>query len=391
MERIGIFGGTFNPPHVGHIESAKQAVAQLQLDKLLFVPAHIAPNKQGALPGVTDAQRLDMLKIAAREVPNGEVCDVELRREGVSYTYETILELKKAYPQAEFVLLMGSDVFLRFDQWVNAQLIAENATLGIFYRGGKNEIQQVECKKAELAEKKIRGRVIDSQILDVSSSQMRRMLAFSCAKPFLPRGVYDYIQENGLYDTHADFKNLPMEEMEPLVVRLLKANRVAHVLGCRDTAVQMAKHWGADVTDAARAGILHDITKALDGPLQLTLCREYGTILDEFSHRYPKTLHALTGSLVAREIFGENDAVVSAIEHHTTGRAGMSLLEKIIYIADYIEPNRTLPYVEELRYLAYTDIDAAVKLGLEKTLEHLATLGDEISPATKAALDYLNT
>ena len=389
MERIGIFGGSFNPPHVGHIQAAKQAVESLQLDKLLFVPAHIAPNKQGILPAVTDAQRLDMLEIAASEVPNGEVCNMELCREGVSYTYETILELKRQHPQAELVLLMGSDVFLRFDQWVNAQTIAENATLGVFYRGGKHEIRQVECKKAELAEKKIRGRVIESKIVDISSSQMRRMLAFGCAKPFLPRGVYDYIQENALYDSHADFKNLPMEELEPLVVRLLKANRVAHVLGCRDTAVQMAKHWGADVTDAARAGILHDITKALDGPLQLTLCREYGTILDEFSHRYPKTLHALTGSMVARRIFGENDAVVSAIEHHTTGRAGMTLLEKIIYIADYIEPNRTLPYVEELRYLAYTDIDAAVKLGLEKTLDHLAALGDEISPATKAALDYL--
>jgi nicotinate-nucleotide adenylyltransferase len=170
---------------------------------------------------------------------------------------------------------------------------------------------------------------------------------------------------------------------------LLNANRVAHVLGCRDTAVLMAKHWGADEVDAARAGILHDITKALDGPLQLTLCREYGTILDEFSHRYPKTLHALTGSMVAKKIFGENEQVVSAIEHHTTGRAGMTLLEKIIYVADYIEPNRTLPYVEQLRHLAYTDLDAAVRLGLEKTLEHLATQADEVSPATKAALDDL--
>ena len=181
-----------------------------------------------------------------------------------------------------------------------------------------------------------------------------------------------------------------MEQLEPIVVRLLNPNRVAHVIGCRDTAVELARRWGADETDAARAGILHDITKALDGPLQLTLCREYGTILDEFGYKYPKTLHALTGSLVADRIFGENDAVVSAICHHTTGKADMSLLEKIIYVADYMEPNRNFPGVEQLRQLAYSDMDGALKLGLEITLQHLANLGDQVSPASRAALDYLN-
>jgi len=174
------------------------------------------------------------------------------------------------------------------------------------------------------------------------------------------------------------------------VVRLLNPNRVAHVLGCRDTAVELAKYWGADMTDAARAGILHDITKALDGPLQLTLCEAYGKILSAFSRKYPKTLHALTGSLVAERLFGENEAVVSAICHHTTGKAGMNLLEKIIYVADYMEPCRNFPGVERLRELAFSDIDAALKLGLEMTLVHLANLGDEVSPESREALEYLN-
>jgi nicotinate-nucleotide adenylyltransferase len=180
-----------------------------------------------------------------------------------------------------------------------------------------------------------------------------------------------------------------MEQLEPVVISLLKPNRVAHVLGCRDTAVELAKHWGADVTDAARAGILHDITKALDGPLQLTLCRCYGKILGEFSQKYPKTLHALTGSLVAERIFGENEAVVSAICHHTTGKADMRLLEKIIYVADYMEPCRDFPGVEKLRELAFSDIDAALKLGLEMTLVHLANQGNEVSPESREALAWL--
>ena len=143
-----------------------------------------------------------------------------------------------------------------------------------------------------------------------------------------------------------------MEELEQVVVNLLNPNRVKHVLGCRDTAAEMARIWGVDETDAARAGLLHDITKALDGPLQLTLCSEYGKVLDEFSENNPKTLHAFTGSLVAQRIFGENDAVVAAIESHTTGKPAMNTLEKIIYVADYMEPNRDFPGVEELRHLA---------------------------------------
>jgi nicotinate-nucleotide adenylyltransferase len=167
-------------------------------------------------------------------------------------------------------------------------------------------------------------------------------------------------------------------------------NRVAHVLGCRDTAIAMAKRWGADETDAARAALLHDITKALDGPHQLTLCREYGIILDNFSQENSKTLHALTGSLVAQRVFGETEAVVEAIRWHTTGKANMNTLEKIIYLADYIEPNRDFPGVERLRSLAFTDLDKALALGLTMTLDMLKRQGREISSASREALAYLN-
>lgn len=390
MERIGIYGGTFDPPHIGHVYAARQALRELELDRLLLIPTGNPHYKTLSESSGTAHQRMQMLQLAFREFPQIQVSDLELGREDVSYTFETVLQIKAQHPDAQLVLLMGSDMFLKFDRWVHADIIAENATLGVFLRGGKEEISAVEKQKALLAEKKIRGRLLHNDVIDISSTQLRRMIAFRCADPFLPDGIGEYIWKNHLYRVDSDLRNLPMDELEAVVVSLLNPNRVAHVLGCRESAVELAKHWGADVTDAARAGLLHDITKALDGPLQLTLCHEYGTILDEFSHRYPKTLHALTGSLVAERIFGENDAVCQAIRHHTTGKADMNLLEKIIYIADYIEPNRTLPYVRQLRHLAFTDLDAAVKLGLEKTLEHLATQGDEISPATKEALEYLN-
>ena len=194
---------------------------------------------------------------------------------------------------------------------------------------------------------------------------------------------------DGLLQADRDLHCLSEYELEQTVKALLKPSRVAHVLGCRDTAVRLAKNWGADETDAARAALLHDVTKALDGPLQLTLCKAYGIILDVFSTENPKTLHALTGSLVAERVFGEKPEVVAAIRSHTTGKANMNTLEKILYVADYMEPNRDFPGVEKLRELAFTDLDKALKLGLQMTLELLQKQGREISPESAEALAFL--
>ncbi len=387
--KIGIYGGTFNPVHTGHIHAAKQAAALLRLDKLLMIPDRIAPHKQIPSGSPTPEQRLEMLLLAIKKEPKIEVSDIELKREGKSYSYLTVEALREKYPDAELYLLMGTDMFLSFQTWMNPQRIMAQATLAVMCRGERGEREKILAQKKVLEDMGGKVELVENLVLAISSTQLRRLIAFDCAADFLPDGVEDYIRTHKLYDSCADWKNLPMEQLEPIVIRLLNPNRVAHVLGCRDTAVELAKRWGADVTDAARAGILHDITKALDGPLQLTLCNRYGKILSDFSRKYPKTLHALTGSLVAERIFGENEAVVSAICHHTTGKAGMNLLEKIIYVADYMEPCRNFPGVEKLRELAFSDIDAALQLGLEMTLQHLANLGDEVSPESRQALEYL--
>ena len=254
------------------------------------------------------------------------------------------------------------------------------------------DIQDI-LEEAKTRVEALGGRVVllNNPITEISSTQLRRMLVFGCAADHLTPEVLSYIREKGLYGCGEDYRKLPMDKLEAVVTSLLKPNRVAHVLGCRETAVELAKRWGADPEQAARAGLLHDITKALDGPLQLTLCSAYGIILDNFATHNPKTLHALTGSLVAERVFGESQAVVSAICSHTTGKAGMNALEKIIYVADYMEPNRDFPGVEQLRHLAFTDLDGALKRGLEMTLERLKGQGNEVSPESREALAFLNT
>ena len=388
MEKIGIFGGSFNPPHLGHIRGAEYALEALGLTKLLLIPTRHTPGKPVPESGAGDAQRLEMLRLAAAREPRLEVSDLELREDG--FTWETIQRVSQAHPGAKLYLLLGTDMFQKFPQWKNAEDICKNTVIAALRRGDKKEAQILEQTKALLEGMGGALELLSNPVMAISSTQLRRLIAFRAGREFLDPAVFSYIQNEKLYDSGADFRNLSMQELQKVVVRLLNPNRVNHVLGCRDTAVELARRWGANETDAGRAGLLHDITKALDGPLQLTLCAAYGRMLDDFSRKYPKTLHALTGSLVAREIFGENEAVVSAIESHTTGKADMNLLETIIYVADYMEPNRDFPGVEKLRELAFSDIRAALKLGLEMTLEHLAEQGGEVSPASREALAFLN-
>ncbi len=390
MKRIGIYGGSFNPPHIGHMRAAQYALSALKLDTLLVIPSCESPGKQPPYRGASAQQRLAMTVAAMEQEPGIRVLDTEICRGGVSYTADTIAQIRQMHPQDSLYLLMGTDMFLSFLNWYEPGKIIQEATIGVFCRERKLNRQEIEAPKAAL--EAMGGEVIllDNPLTEISSTDIRRLLRFGCAEELLHPSVAEFIRENKLFDTGKSLRGLSPEELEAEVVALLKPNRVKHVLGCRDTAVQLAKHWGANQQDAARAGLLHDITKALDGPLQLTLCRSYGIVLDDFSKQNTKTLHALTGALVADRIFGENAAVVSAIHSHTTGKANMNMLEKIIYVADYMEPNRDFPGVEQLRHLAFTDIDAALKMGLEMTLAMLREQGREISPGSREALAWLN-
>lgn len=389
MERIGIYGGTFDPPHLGHVRVAQFALKALDLDCLYVIPSCVPPHKK-LRPGTPcSQQRLEMTQLAFSGQEKIRVSDLELLRGGTSYTVDTVRQIRKQYPLAKITLLMGSDTFQTFQKWNRWQEILKMASLAVFCRGEENEQETLQAQRKAIEECGGKVTLLQNPVIPISSTQLRRLLAFQCADDFLPEQVTAYRKEKNLYQAATDYRGLSMEALEKTVVSLLKPNRVAHVLGCRDTAADLAEKWGADPVDAARAGLLHDVTKALDGPLQITLCKCYGVSLDRFSQENPKTLHALTGALVAQRIFGENQAVVDAICSHTTGKPQMNVLEKVLYVADYMEPNRNFDGVEEMRRLADTDLDGALKMGLEMTLTLLKEQGREISPASQQTYEWI--
>ena len=224
-------------------------------------------------------------------------------------------------------------------------------------------------------------------LVDVSSTRMREELAAGAGREFLPEAVYGYILREKLYETHADLKRLSMEDLRCVSYSMVYAKRLAHIKGCEEEAARLARRWGADEGRMRRAAILHDCTKYLTVREHLEICERYGVELCPLERSTDKLLHAKSGAALARHWFGQDDKVYNAILYHTTARAGMSLEEKLLYIADYMEPNRSFPEVGRLRGLAYTDLDGAVGMGASLAMQEMVQRNKELHHDTREAFE----
>ena len=231
--------------------------------------------------------------------------------------------------------------------------------------------------------------IANRQVIDLSSTQVREALAAGRGRDLVTDPVYGYIQRRGLYGVHTDLHHLTPDQLRPIALSYLKPKRMPHVLGTEQEAVRLAERYGADVTKARVAALLHDCTKKLDMAEQLALCERYRIPLDELERKALKLLHSKTGAAIARDVFAVDDEVYNAILYHTTGKPDMTLLEKIIYLADYIEPTRDFPGVEELRRTVYEDLDRGLLLGLTMTIQEMEELGNPVHHMTRDARDYL--
>lgn len=387
---IGIYGGTFDPPHLGHMEAARASIAALGLDKLLFVPAGLPPHKALPAGSAASEHRLAMVELMADGLllPGvAAVSSLELERKGKSYTSDTLKALRGQYPEDELWLLMGTDMFLTLQSWHEAEQIMRLAGIAAFARTESDSGELLETQGKELRRRfGARVRIIQlPKITAVSSTQVRSQGTGAGLWP----PVWGYILRHGLYGQSGNLRGLSDGDLRAVSWSMIRAKRIAHVKGCEEEAVRLARHWGANAQYARRAAILHDCTKYWTLSEHLALCDQYNVPLDAMERTAVKLLHAKTGAVLAAHRFGEPEEVCQAIFWHTTGKADMSLLEKILYIADYMEPTRDFDGVERLRKLAYTDLDAAVRLGAEMTVEEMGRYGSPVHPNTLAARDFL--
>ena len=393
--KIGVYGGTFNPPHLGHLTAARAVYELLGLDLLLLIPAGLPPHKELPAGSPTPEQRLEMTRLAGEQLGLGDkvrTLDIELERDGRSFTSDTLAQLKAQYPDSELWLLMGTDMFLTLQAWHEPEKILSLAGIAAFGRTEEDTEELFSAQREYLYKTYPQARIFTLTIpgvIDVSSTELREKLAKGEGGNLLAPAVYGYILRERLYNTGADLKRLPISLLRPVALSYLKHKRIPHVLGTEQEAIRLAERYGADVEKARVAALLHDCTKKLDMPTQLALCGQYGIALDELEQKALKLLHSKTGAAIARDVFGVDDEIYSAIWYHTTGHADMTKLEKIIYLADYIEPSRDFPGVDTLRKVCYEDLDKGLLLGLEMTIEEMTAMGNPVHRATVEARDWL--
>jgi nicotinate-nucleotide adenylyltransferase len=190
VERVGIFGGSFDPVHLGHLVLAESAMEQLDLDRILFIPAGLSPFKQDRPPGATPEQRLRMLLAATASERRFEVDGRELQREGPSYTIDTIRELLGDYPGVRFILLIGSDNLPDLGSWRDAAELRNLVDIAVLDRGGDEAL--IESSGFPVVRRRI----------DLSSTEVRERLAAGLSvRQMLPTGVYDLIMSEHPYRT----------------------------------------------------------------------------------------------------------------------------------------------------------------------------------------------
>lgn len=197
--KIGILGGSFDPIHNGHLNMAKSALKEFELDKVWIMPAAHSPNKEEA--NMTSGQmRLEMCELAVKELSDIEVSDFEFQYQETSYTYMTLQRLCKKYPEDEFYFIMGADSLDYFEKWYHPEIIAKLCTILVIMREGfsKDSMQ----KKVQELEKQFTChiRLATCPRYDISSTEIRKNFQGSkSCKEFLPEAVLEYINKNNLY------------------------------------------------------------------------------------------------------------------------------------------------------------------------------------------------
>ena len=373
--RIGIMGGTLDPVHNGHIAIAQIALSDCGLDRVMLLPAGDPPHKRRES---AKEDRLAMARLAAEGRERLFVSDMEILREGTTYTVDTLTALHEERPDVEWIYIIGADTLHVLDKWYRFDRVAGLCSFAAVGRPGCDSVQEDLEYLASRYGAVIR--LIDRSGPDISSTTIRdRVAEGKPVRDLVPGEVADYIRDHGLY-----LCPMTWREIDERLRTDLKPNRYRHTLGVAETAERLAPRWGVEPMRARLAGLLHDCAKSMDPAAMAARVRSEVADADGQELAMPKVLHAPAGMLLAREVYGVRDpSILSAIRKHTLGDPDMSPLEKLIYVADFIEPGRKpFPGLDEARRLAESDPDGALVMCAQLSCSYVTEKGGKAHPRT---------
>ena len=369
--KIGILGGTFDPVHNAHILIAKEAIHQFKLDKVVIMPTPNPPHKDKNRI-TSNFHRANMIRLALKEITNVEFSDFELSNTEATYTADTLYMLRELHPENEYYFILGSDSIASFMSWYRPDVILKYAEL-LAVRRDDESSKIMDTKIREIEETyNVSIGIITMKSMDVSSSFIRTH-RYSEIEELVPDSVFQYIKENNLYQDDNINVAWSVNKITEDLQHCLPDKRFTHTIGVAKTAKEMAEIFSVNPNKAYLAGMLHDCAKNLSDKELLKICYENNILVTDSERKSPYLLHGKAGAYIAETKYGISDKeVLSAIIWHTTGKADMSELEKIIFSADYIEPGRDKqPNLEYLRKISKTDLDLLVYSILKDTLEYL--------------------
>lgn len=370
--KIGVYGGSFDPPHKIHKKLCLAAAREFDLRRIIVLPTAEPPHKE--LYGTPARERFCM----AAEEFRGEpfiISDLEQKGE-TAYTCETLLKLKEMYPADELYLIIGGDSMRELAAWKNPQKIADSAKIIVVSRGeGRTEEESAarEFSKKYGADISFCGTAMP----DVSSTTLRSLLEFDMdTSEFLEEKVAEYIKKNGLYSR---YKHLTQKLQKYLDDE--KYFHSVYVAAMGDKIARALKLSPEDRERVYTACILHDCGK------QMTAedAARYGFAV------YKKVMHGFLGEAVARADFGITDSgVLEAIRYHTTSAPDMSLISKIVAVADFTEDSREYSDLKIYQKEVFEDFDKGFKKILSYKYHNLLKTKkpEDIEPRTKAAYDF---
>jgi nicotinate-nucleotide adenylyltransferase len=373
---VGVLGGSFNPPHVGHLAIASDACAQFGLEQVVFVPAGAPPHKDIA-DDVPGAVRLAMTRLAVAGDDRFSVSSAEIDL-GLRFTSDTLAEFRRRNPNRPLTFIAGSDTLLSFATWHEPEAILELARLVVAPRPG-DDLAAVAREAARWGAGKVV--VMPSVAMGVSSSMVReRVRAGRPIRYLVPRAVERFICDEGLYRSGEPLMSERQRAERLLRQRGLSAELEAH---CRATSLQaerLARRWGAAPDDAAVAGLLHDLCRELDVDEVLRLAERHGLTIEPIEREYPvQLLHARVASAEVAEA-GFAAPVAEAVRRHTLGGPRMSVLDACLFVADATAQGRTWKGVDEVRGQAMESLDGAVLTLVARDIERLRARGREPHP-----------
>lgn len=394
-KRIAIMGGTFDPIHYGHLVTAEAVRHEYNIECVIFIPTGKAPHKSEYNVAHPEHRYL-MSVLATYNNPFFEVSRMEIDREGMTYTIDTIRELRKMCKEdAKIYFITGADAVHQILTWKDSETLLGLCSFIAVTRPGYNSDKLYEQVVKIKNQNKSKIHFLEVPALAISSSDIRnRVLVEKPIKYLLPDEVEKYIVKFNLYSASGKgngFYGVNIKEIEKKLRKALTDKRYIHTQGVAEEAVKLAEHYGTNKDKALVAALLHDCAKCHTNDQIIKMCKNYGVYLDDIMKARPIIAHGFLGAEVAKKEYNINDEeIINAIKYHTTGKANMSLIEKIVYAADCIEPNRdAYPGLEDVRKLAYVDIDKALIKALNNTIDENKSNGRLIHPLSYEALEYL--